>query len=215
MTFAASGPTYQNTAITSNVLSSSGTYTWTKTGNNTGTAVLVDALTGITSSTFVTFTSTSGGTFGLVSGVGVQTGSFLWNGYSDLNPFLDVSTRGFVGTGSNILIGGFVIGGSIPKNVLIRAVGPTLASLGVTGTLSDPVVTIYSSSGGVIASNSGWANSATVASADASVGAFALNSGSSDAALVLTLNPGAYTAQVNGKSGDTGVALIEVYELPQ
>jgi hypothetical protein len=119
-----------------------------------------------------------------------------------------------VGTGGNALIAGFVIGGSTAKTVLIRASGPALTSLGVTGALPDPQLQLYSG-GAVIYSNAGWGGNAAVAAAARNVGAFTWsNPSSNDSAILVTLPPGAYTAIVSGVSGDTGVALAEVYDAP-
>lgn len=124
----------------------------------------------------------------------------------------NVSARNFVGTGDKILIAGFVVTGDDPKNLLIRAVGPTLAGFGVSGTLADPAVEIYDGNGVRIAANDNW--DASLAPVSAAAGGFALLPASRDAALHLTLRPGAYTAQVRGADGGTGEALIELYELP-
>jgi hypothetical protein len=113
------------------------------------------------------------------------------------------------------LIAGFVIGGSIPKTVLIRGVGPTLSAFGVTGVLADPQITVFSG-GTKVATNSGWSAgsgaAAELGGVFSQVGAFPLANGSKDAALILTLQPGAYTVQVSSVSNGTGVALIEVYD---
>ena len=84
----------------------------------------------------------------------------------------------------------------------------------MTGTLSDPELQLFSGSN-VLLSNTAWAGNAQVASAAAAVGAFPWGSAASaDSAILVTLPPGAYTAQVSGASGDTGIALVEVYEVP-
>ncbi len=124
---------------------------------------------------------------------------------------INVSARTEVGTGDNILIAGFGIGGSTPVRLLIRAIGPTLSVFNVGGTLADPRLEIFSGSTS-IGSNDNWI--AADAAAFASVGAFPLTAGTRDAALVVTLNPGSYTAHVSGVGGTTGVALVEVYQLP-
>ena len=127
---------------------------------------------------------------------------------------VNVSARTQVGTGDNILIAGFVVGGSTPVRVLIRAVGPTLGSFGVGGTLADPKLEIYSGPT-KSAENDNWAGTAELKSAFAAVAAFAFSSDTSrDAAVVVTLPPGSYTAQISGVGSTTGVALVEVYELP-
>jgi hypothetical protein len=133
--------------------------------------------------------------------------------YTTATPRLtNVSARTQVGTGANILITGFVVVGSGTKQLLLRASGPGLIPLGVTGTLVDPKLELYNSSGVKVAENDNWDSS--TAAAQTSVGAFALAPGSKDAVLVATLPPGAYTAQVSGANAATGVALVEIYELP-
>jgi aryl-phospho-beta-D-glucosidase BglC (GH1 family) len=126
---------------------------------------------------------------------------------------VNISGRGAVDASSN-LIAGFVVGGDGAMNVLVRAVGPTLTDYGVTGVLSNPKVTIYTSSGAVLASNDDWGGTSTLSSTFTKVGAFNLPTSSKDAAILLTLKPGAYTAVVSGVNGATGVALVEVYAVP-
>ena len=125
----------------------------------------------------------------------------------------NISTRGPVGTGADIMIAGLVIGPGDPETVLIRAVGPSLAPLGVPGVLAAPVLSIYDSSGSLVQSNQGWGNGNATAAIMSSAGAFPLLAGSTDSALVATLSAGSYTAQVAGANGTTGVALLEVYEV--
>ena len=132
----------------------------------------------------------------------------------------NVSTRTRVGTGADVLTTGFYINGTAPKQVVIRAVGPSLASFGVTDMLADPQLTIFgpNSVTNVVASNDNWGTpvgSATpvTAATFASVGAFALPAGSRDAAVVAMLAPGSYTAQVSGVGNTTGTAIVEVYEV--
>jgi hypothetical protein len=135
--------------------------------------------------------------------------------YTPSSPrIINISARTQVGTGGNVLIAGFVIGGSTSKTVLIRASGPALIPFGVTGTLPDPMLTLNSGSA-LVATNSKWGGDARIASVASTVNAFAWQfPTSNDSALLVTLPPGAYTATVEGASGDTGVALVEVYEVP-
>lgn len=126
---------------------------------------------------------------------------------------LNISTRGFVGTGASVMIAGFVIGGTVPKTVLVRATGPGLAEFGVPGVLVDPELQLLSGAT-VVAKNIGWGGAAPIAAAAAQVGAFSWSPGSKDSAILATLQPGNYTAQVTGASGDTGIALVEVYTVP-
>lgn len=129
----------------------------------------------------------------------------------------NISTRAQVGTGANVLIPGFVIEGVVPKQVLVRAVGPELASFGVQGYLEDPAMTIFSGDT-VVATNDDWASAgaeSTLATAALTVGAFPLTSGSKDAATLIHLDPGAYTVQVSGVGDTVGVSLVEVYDVDE
>ena len=128
----------------------------------------------------------------------------------------NVSARTQVGTGADALIVGFVVSGNVPKKFLIRAVGPTLGAFGVGGTLVDPLLDVRPlGSENIVATNDDWRGTAALKAAFTSVGAFALAADTSrDAALAIELPPGAYTATVSGKNNTTGVALVEVYELP-
>lgn len=128
--------------------------------------------------------------------------------------FVNLSTRGEVAAPDNALIAGFVIGGTQPRRVLIRAIGPSLAQFGVANPLVDPVLTLYRGNT-VVATNDDWEisrSSAAVAATAQNIGAFALKAASLDSALLLTLAPGAYTAVVTGANGATGTALVEVYD---
>jgi hypothetical protein len=132
---------------------------------------------------------------------------------------INISARVQVGTGGNVLIAGFVIGGSSARTLLIRGSGPALAAFGVTGTLADPELQLNMShadgTSTLLSTNKGWGGQGEIVSAAASVGAFPWgNVSSNDSAILVTLPPGGYTAQVSGASGDTGVALVEVYEVP-
>lgn len=129
---------------------------------------------------------------------------------------VNASTRAYVGTGDAVLIPGFTVSGSGSLKLLIRAIGPTLTSFGVTGALADPTITLYRGST-ALATNDNWssaANAAEISAATTAVAAFPLASGSRDAALVTTLTAGAYTAVVSGFGGTTGTALVELYVVP-
>jgi hypothetical protein len=122
----------------------------------------------------------------------------------------NMSTRGSVGTGDNVLISGFIVGEVDNATVVVRALGPSLASHGVSGVLSNPQVTIYGSSGRVIASNDNWQDNNNAADIQRN-GLAPPNA--LESALVLHLPAGAYTAVVTGADGGTGIGLAEVYEL--
>ena len=104
------------------------------------------------------------------------------------------------------------------RQVLIRAVGPTLATYGVGGVLADPQLELTQAINGanvVVAANDNWAGDAQITSVANTVGAFALSSAASkDATILVTLPPGVYSAKASGVGNTTGVALIEVYEVP-
>lgn len=129
---------------------------------------------------------------------------------------VNLSTRALVGVGDKALTPGFVVGGSGPRQLLIRAVGPTLGDFGVPGALARPTLTLFRQAT-ALASNTGWTtggSAADLAGAARTAGAFALPSGSADSALLVTLDPGAYTVRVAGVGDTTGEALVEVYAIP-
>jgi len=129
---------------------------------------------------------------------------------------INIATRATAGTGDSALIAGFYVNGTVPKRLLIRGAGPALAQFGISGALARPQLAVNSGAT-VLAQNTGWSTSAdasSLAASAAQVGAFAFAAGSADAALIVHLAPGAYTAQVSGVGNTTGVALVEVYELP-
>ncbi len=153
-----------------------------------------------------------------VAGVGTGTAAQgvaiveIYEADQATSTLVNLSCRARVGTGADILIAGFVIGGAEPRRMLIRGIGPTLGTLGVTGALADPKLDILRQDASAVASNDNWDGALTATFS--AVGAFPLNAGSRDAALVVTLQPGTYTAQLSGVGGTSGLGLIEVYELP-
>ena len=121
---------------------------------------------------------------------------------------LNISTRMQVLTDDQVLIGGFIINGTDPKMVILRAIGPSLTDFGVDGALADPVLELRALDGSVIASNDNWTTDR------AAIEATGLQpSKDLESAIVATLDPGAYTAIVSGKDGTTGVGLVEAYDL--
>jgi len=158
-----------------------------------------------------------------ITGKAAATGIALMEAYdnaaaADTARLVNISARSQVGTGGDILIAGFVVAGNVTKRVLIRGVGPALAQFGVGGVLADPQLSLYrQGSASAMAQNDNWltaTNAPQVGLAAGQVGAFSLAPNSRDAALLVTLEPGAYTAQVSGVGNSTGVALIEIYEVP-
>ncbi|MEY2879647.1 MAG: hypothetical protein RLZZ15_2027, partial [Verrucomicrobiota bacterium] len=129
---------------------------------------------------------------------------------------INLASRAAVGTGESTLIGGFVVTGTVPKRVLLRGIGPALAQFGLTGTLARPQLLLLKGSQ-TLQQNTGWSTSpdaAAIAATAVQVGAFTLAPGSADSALLIYLDPGAYTAQVVGAANATGLALVEIYEVP-
>lgn len=127
----------------------------------------------------------------------------------------NISTRAQVGTGDNVLIGGFIVQGVAPATVILRAIGFSLSALGVDGALPDPVMTVYDSNQQQIAKNDDW-----FTSPDAKrIASYHLDPPNSiESALILTLQPGAYTAVIEGYSDATqaarpGIGLFELYDL--
>jgi len=120
----------------------------------------------------------------------------------------NISTRGFVGTMDNILIGGFIVGANNgAAKVLVRAVGPSLTRFGITHPLSDPMLEIHNANGAMITTNDNWSNPQF---AEISASALA-PSDARESAVLGWLPSGAYTAVVRGKNQQTGIGLIEVY----
>ncbi len=124
----------------------------------------------------------------------------------------NLSIRSFVGAGANAVTVGFYISGTGSKQMLIRGVGPTLSTFGVSGVLSTPQLTVFNSGGTSIDSDTAWGGSATLSSVFEALGAFALPTTSADSAIFLSLTSGPYTAQLSGVNGTTGIALAELYD---
>ncbi len=129
---------------------------------------------------------------------------------SVLAPVLaNISTRVNVGTGDNVLIGGFIVKGVEPKKLLLRAIGPTLAQYGITGAMQNPVLELHNSTGALIAFNDNWAQAANAQS----IPATKRPPNALESAILTSLAPGKYTAIVRGANNTTGVALVEGYDL--
>ena len=157
-----------------------------------------------------------GGYTAIVRGAGNATGIALVEVYDlDSQPapsrLANIATRGIVQTGDNVMIAGFILNND-SANIVVRAIGPSLAAAGVPGALNDPALEIRDSQGNLIGANDNWQQNAFQAVQIQSTGlppASPLES-----AINATLNGGSYTAIVRGARGTTGVALVEVYDLP-
>jgi hypothetical protein len=130
----------------------------------------------------------------------------------------NISTRAFVQTGDNVLIGGFVIQGSEPKRVIIRAIGPELTHYGIADALQNPTLELHNGVGALIASNNNWGTTIIGGIITQNQVRDIMNSGYApsnglESAIIADLQPGNYTAILRGVNNLTGVALVEVYDL--
>jgi hypothetical protein len=121
----------------------------------------------------------------------------------------NISTRGVVQTGDNVLIGGFIVTGTVSKTVLIRAIGPSLTAGGVPNALADPTLELRGGNGALILANDNWRDAQQAAIIATGIPP----TDNLESAILATLAPGAYTAIVRGKNNTTGSALVEVYGL--
>ena len=126
--------------------------------------------------------------------------------------------RGFVQTGDNVMIGGFIIQGTEPKTVIMRAIGPSLTQHGVPNALADPTLELHDGTGALIASNYNWQTTHIGGIITANQVSAIRNSGyapsqARESAIIATLPPGNYTAIVSGVNNTIGVALVDVYDL--
>jgi M6 family metalloprotease-like protein len=149
----------------------------------------------------------------VVSGYNNSTGVGLFEVYDLGRPadskLANISTRGFVDRGDNVMIGGTIVVGSQSTQVLVRAIGPSLTGFGVPNALQDPVLELHDGNGALIVQNDDWR-----ANQEAQITAAGLAPADSrESAILGTLAPGAYTAIVRGNGNSTGVALVEAYQL--
>jgi hypothetical protein len=122
----------------------------------------------------------------------------------------NVSTRGFVGSGDDVMIGGVIIGTGENPIVVIRALGPTLSANGIAQPLLDPTLELFDENGVSLAFNDNWKQG----QAEPVIATQLAPGNDSEAVIVAFTPPGNYTAVVRGKNGTTGVALVEAYRLP-
>ena len=130
----------------------------------------------------------------------------------------NISTRSFVQAGDNVMIGGFIVQGTGPKMVIIRAIGPELTHFGIADALSNPRLELHNGTGALIATNDDWQTTILGGIITSNQVSDIQNSGhaptvASESAIIANLQPGNYTAIVRGVNNTTGVALVEVYDL--
>jgi hypothetical protein len=158
----------------------------------------------------------------ILRGLNSLTGVALVEVY-DLSPGIgsilgNISSRAFVEAGDNVMIGGFIVQGTQPKRVIVRAIGPELTQYGVPNALGDPTLELHDHTGASIASNDDWKTTILGGIIIRDQVVDIQNSGHaptqpSESAIIATLQPGNYTAIVRGKNIAVGVALVEVYDL--
>ena len=150
----------------------------------------------------------------IISGVNNTTGIGLVESYTlDTNAShaANISTRGRVGVGNEVLIGGFIVGGHTTKRIVVRAIGPSLGGSGLS-VLADPMVELHGSDGQLIALNDDWASG----SEQGEITATGLQPGNArESALIATIPSGNYTAIVQGVNGGAGIGLVEIYDLDE
>jgi hypothetical protein len=150
----------------------------------------------------------------VVSGKNGAVGTGLIEAY-DLEQNSDcelanISTRGLVQSGDNVMIGGFVLGGtSESATVIVRAIGPSLAQFGIAGALTNPKLELHDGNGALLQTNNNWRDQQETEIRQTGLAP----SNEAEAAIIANLAPGAYTAVVAGQNGETGVALVEVFAL--
>lgn len=150
----------------------------------------------------------------LVAGLCCVAASPLAARVAQSSQFINLSARGHVGSGNDVLIGGFVITGTGPKQILLRAVGPTLSTLGVSPALPATRIAVYAGPREIANSATSTTTSVELQTAMSKVGAFPVPADSLDSAVLVSLDPGIYTAVVSSADGNSGIALLEAYELP-
>lgn len=121
----------------------------------------------------------------------------------------NISTRGFILTGSNVMIGGFILGGNNNTHVVVRGIGPSLS--GISNALADPTLELHDSNGGLLVSNDNWQDDSTSAAQLIALGLAPQDS--LESGIFTLLPPGAFTAILAGNSGGTGIGLVEIYNV--
>jgi hypothetical protein len=165
-----------------------------------------------TSESFLTAFLPPGSYTAVLRGTNLTTGVALVEAY-DMDStdarLSNISTRGLAGTATDELIGGFIIGGTDPTSVIIRALGPSLAAAGITNFLPDPVLELHDINGALIGTNDNWQSNQK----QEIIATGLPPTDASEAAIVATLPPGNYTAVVHDAQSATGVGLVDAYNL--
>jgi hypothetical protein len=123
----------------------------------------------------------------------------------------NISTRGFVLTGTNVMIGGFILGGSGNTHVVVRGIGPSLADFGISPVLADPTLELHDGNGAVLVSNDNWQDDPVSAAQLIALGIAPQDA--AESAIYTSLPPGTFTAVLAGQNNGTGIGLVEVYNV--
>lgn len=123
----------------------------------------------------------------------------------------NISTRGFVLTGNNVMIGGFILGGTANTHIVVRGIGPTLAAIGINPALTDPTLELHDGNGMLLSTNDNWQEDPASATQLISLG-LALQD-PNESGIYISLSPGSFTAILAGKNGGTGIGLVEIYNV--
>lgn len=124
----------------------------------------------------------------------------------------NISTRGFVQTGNNVMIGGFILGGnSLNTGVVVRGIGPSLGQFGLSPVLIDPTLELYDGNGALLISNDDWQEDSVQAAQLSTRGLAPADA--KESGIFASLPPGAFTAILAGKNGGTGIGLVEIYNV--
>ena len=150
----------------------------------------------------------------ILAGANGDTGNALVELYATdasaaANP-VNISTRGMVQTGDNVMIGGFILGGTETRHLLLRAIGPSLGAAGISNPLLDPTLELHDENGVLLSSNNNWRDTQE---SEIAASGLAPND-DRESAIVMDLAPSNYTAIVRGVNSTTGVALVEAYDIP-
>jgi hypothetical protein len=158
----------------------------------------------------------------ILAGKNGATGTGLVEVYdlasSNDSTLANISTRGFVDTDDNVMIGGLIVGSGDrgPAKVMVRALGPSLVNFGISDSLQDPTLELRNGSGAIVATNDNWKVNDNGGSQEDEINATGIApSDDRESALVRTVVPDNYTAILRGKNNATGVGLVEVYNLRQ
>lgn len=135
------------------------------------------------------------------------------NGGASDSQLANISTRGFVQGGNDVMIGGFILGGN-PNNtrIAVRGIGPSLSQFGLSNVLADPTLELHDANGATLVANDDWTDD-TASAAQLTANGLALSS-PKESGIFITLPAGQFTAILAGKSGGVGIGLVEVYNIP-